>query len=324
MNNDLALINSVAHKNYSAGEVYIFSVVLCDNDVDKDFEYFDSDALEKFAGMFVGVMGIYDSDPFKENQNPRIYRCRTEKLSTKQTAYGAEYVRLVADAYIPVSEANKNLIYAIDSGIKKEVSIGCGIGECSCSICGEDIRISKCKHKKGKIYNGKICCGVLKSPTDVYEWSFVFKKQDGIDKKAETVKKPKRANMSNDLISRQAVIDICYKGQNYDISTIKNIIKNIWKLPSTKPPEETNGDGETVLRWWETSNGETIREWAVDEYIRWNPEDKKILPYKIDGKTINVEAHCVEARRTFATKNGQRLVAFEGRIDYSKDNNEKC
>lgn len=128
--------------------------------------------------------------------------------------------------------------------------------------------------------------------------------------------------MSNDLISRQAVIDICYKGQNYDISTIKNIIKNILKLPSTKPPEETNGDGETVLRWWETSNGETIREWTVDEYIRWNPEDKKILPYKIDGKTINVEAHCVEARRTFAAKNGQRLVAFEGRIDYSKDSNK--
>lgn len=193
MNNDLALINSVAHKNYSADEVYIFSVVLCDNDVDKDFEYFDSDTLEKLAGMFVGVMGIYDSDPFKENQNPRIYRCRTEKLSTKQTAYGAEYVRLVADAYIPVSEANKNLISTIDSGIKKEVSIGCGIGKCSCSICGEDIRISKCKHKKGNIYNGKICCGVLKSPTDVYEWSFVFKKQDGIGKKAETVKKPKRA-----------------------------------------------------------------------------------------------------------------------------------
>ena len=156
MNNDLALINSVAHKNYSAGEVYIFSVVLCDNDVDKDFEYFDSDALEKLAGMFVGVMGSYDSDPFKENQNPRIYRCRTEKLPTNQTAYGAEYVRLVADAYIPVSEANKNLISTIDSGIKKEASIGCGIGKCSCSICGENMRTGGCKHKKGKIYNGKM------------------------------------------------------------------------------------------------------------------------------------------------------------------------
>ena len=206
MNNDLALINSMAHKNYSAGEVYIFSVVLCDNDVDKDFEYFDSDALEKLAGMFVGVMGIYDSDPFKENQNPRIYRCRTEKLSTKQTAYGAEYVRLVADAYIPVSEANKNLISTIDSGIKKEVSIGCGIGKCSCSICTENMRTGGCKHKKGKIYNGKVCCGILKSPTDAYEWAFVFKSQDEMVKKNDTAKKPRKEKwkrLAMDLICRE-------------------------------------------------------------------------------------------------------------------------
>ena len=193
MNNDLALINSVAHKNYSAGEVYIFSVVLCDNDVDKDFEYFDTDTLEKLAKMFVGVAGFYDINSIKENLNPRIYRCRTEKLPTKQTAYGAEYARLVADVYVPVSEANKDLISTIDSGIKKKVSIGCGISECSCSICGKDMRIPKCKHKKGKIYNGKICCGVLKSPTDVYEWSFVFKNQDETGEKTKTVKKPKKA-----------------------------------------------------------------------------------------------------------------------------------
>ena len=115
------------------------------------------------------------------------------------------------------------------------------------------------------------------------------------------------------------MIDICYKGQNYDMSTIKNIIKNIWNLPSTKPPEETNVDSETVLRWWETSNGETIREWTVDEYIRWNPEDKKILPYKIDGKTINVEAHCVEIRRIYATHKGRKTMCFFDWIEYCRD-----
>lgn len=130
--------------------------------------------------------------------------------------------------------------------------------------------------------------------------------------------------MSNDLVSRQAAIDACYKGWNCDVNTIKNISQNIRELPSAKPPKETNGDCEIVLRWWETSNGETIREWTIDEYVRWNPENKKILPYKINDNTINVETHCVEIRRTFATKNGQRLVPFESRIDYSKDNNKKC
>lgn len=68
--------------------------------------------------------------------------------------------------------------------------------------------------------------------------------------------------------------------------------------------------------WWKTSNGETIREWTVDEYIRWNPEDKKILPYKIDGKTINVEAHCVEIRRIYATHKGRKTMCFFDWIEY--------
>lgn len=115
--------------------------------------------------------------------------------------------------------------------------------------------------------------------------------------------------MSNDLISRQAVIDICYKGQNYDMSTIKNIIKNIWNLPSTKPPEETNGDSETVLRWWETSNGETIREWTVDEYIKCNP-------HIINNKVSDVEAHCVEIRRIYAMHKGRKIMCLFEWIEY--------
>ena len=178
MSDDLVLINSVAHKNYSVDEVHTFSVGLCDNDIDRDLEYFTSDTLEELSKMFVGVTGIYDHNPSAKNQVARIYSCKTENLSPKKTTYGADYVRLTAKAYLPVCESNKDLIAMLDSGIKKEVSIGCGISECSCSICGKDMRIFKCKHKKGKVYNGKICCGVLKSPTDVYEWSFVFKNQD--------------------------------------------------------------------------------------------------------------------------------------------------
>lgn len=38
---------------------------------------------------------------------------------------------------------------------------------------------------------------------------------------------------------------------------------------------------EVVIRYWETSNGDRIREWNVDEYISLNPQDKKVIPYKI-------------------------------------------
>lgn len=181
--NDLALINSVAHKNYSVDEVYTFSVVLCDNDIDRDLEYFTSDTLEELSKMFVGVTGIYDHNPSAKNQVACIYSCKTENLSPKKTAYGADYVRLTAKAYLPVCESNKDLIAMLDSGIKKEISVGCGIEECVCSICGEDMRINTCGHIKGRYYDGKMCCGVLKFPTDVYEWTFTFQNQNETAKK---------------------------------------------------------------------------------------------------------------------------------------------
>lgn len=38
---ELALINRYTRREMSEEEVYTFSVVLCDNDIDRDFERFD-------------------------------------------------------------------------------------------------------------------------------------------------------------------------------------------------------------------------------------------------------------------------------------------
>ena len=59
----------------------------------------------------------------------------------------------------------------IEGGIKKEVSVGCSVERCVCSICGEDI--NTCAHKKGEVYGGKVCCAELVNAQDAYEWSFV-------------------------------------------------------------------------------------------------------------------------------------------------------
>lgn len=169
---DLKLINNFARKTLTADEVYTFSVVLCDNDVDRDFEYFTSDALEKLSQLFVGVTGIYDHNPTAKNQVARVYRCSVETVPEQKTAYGEAYCRLTAKAYMPRCDGNSDLIAMLDAGIQKEVSVGCSIGECRCSVCGESMRDGCCGHKKGEIYNGELCCGVLSDPTDAYEWSF--------------------------------------------------------------------------------------------------------------------------------------------------------
>ena len=41
--------------------------------------------------------------------------------------------------YIPKTKGNDEIIQAIDSGILKEVSIGCAAGEVKCSVCGESL-----------------------------------------------------------------------------------------------------------------------------------------------------------------------------------------
>ena len=51
---ELDLINQYTRRKLSRDEVYIFSVVLCDNEIDREFEKFTKDALEKLAELFVG------------------------------------------------------------------------------------------------------------------------------------------------------------------------------------------------------------------------------------------------------------------------------
>lgn len=57
---ELAQINRFARTELTEEQVYIFSVRLCDNEVDRDFERFDTDALTKLGELFVGKSGIFD------------------------------------------------------------------------------------------------------------------------------------------------------------------------------------------------------------------------------------------------------------------------
>ena len=51
---ELAAINRFAKSPLRAEEVYTFSLRLCDNEVDRDWERFAPQTLEELAGLFVG------------------------------------------------------------------------------------------------------------------------------------------------------------------------------------------------------------------------------------------------------------------------------
>lgn len=171
LESELEQINKYTRRELKEDEVYVFPVVLCDNEIDRDGERFSDQALEKLAELFVGVTGIADHDPKALNQTARIFSCKVESVEGKLTSDGRLYKRLYAKAYIPKSEQSSDLILSLDSGIKKEVSVGCSVAKRICSVCGQDISV--CEHIKGRKYGGRTCFVTLDEPSDAYEWSFV-------------------------------------------------------------------------------------------------------------------------------------------------------
>ncbi len=170
---ELELINGYTRSPLTAEEVYIFTVTLCDNETDRDFERFSTESLPLLGELFTGKTGISDHSLRSSDQRARIFRAYTEVHPTQKTSCGEPYTALKARAYMLRTEENASLIKEIEGGIKKEISVGCAMKECICSVCGKDMKKHLCEHIKGRVYGGKVCHGILKNPTDAYEWSFV-------------------------------------------------------------------------------------------------------------------------------------------------------
>lgn len=166
-------INRFTRREFAADELYVFSVILCDNEIDRDNERFSDTALEKLKELFIGKTGIFDHDASTSNQTARIFDTELVTDDSRRNKCGEPYKYLKASAYMVRTENNRNLISEIDGGIKKEVSISCSAGKRRCSVCGADKAMQSCSHIKGRSYEGRLCHIVLDDITDAYEWSFV-------------------------------------------------------------------------------------------------------------------------------------------------------
>ena len=159
----LEAINALAKAELTAEQVYVFSLRLCDDQVDRDFERFDTGALAGLAKLFIGKTGILDHQWSAGNQVARIFE--TEVVREDRVSY------IKAWAYIRRGGRAEELIADIEAGILKEVSVGCAMGMAVCSVCGSEY--GSCGHHKGEHYDGQLCCAILREPMDAYEFSFV-------------------------------------------------------------------------------------------------------------------------------------------------------
>ena len=173
---DLQAINRYAQTPLTAEEVFVFKAVLCDNRVDRGFERFSLNALNRLQQLFRGKTVIKDHKWAADRQVARIYD--TELVTgDRDIVPGEKYTQLVAHCYTVKTNGNTDLIAEIKGGIKREGSIGCSVSRCVCSICGADINSRPCGHVRGRKYekDGKnqICTFTLDGAEDAYEFSLV-------------------------------------------------------------------------------------------------------------------------------------------------------
>ena len=116
----LAAINAQAKAELTGEQVYVFSLRLCDDQVERDHERFDTAALPQLAKLFIGKTGIVDHKWSSDAQVARIFAAEVVK---------EENVSLFkAWAYIRRGGRADEVIADIEAGIKKEVSVGCAMG----------------------------------------------------------------------------------------------------------------------------------------------------------------------------------------------------
>ena len=173
---ELRAINKYAMAPLMAEDVFVFRAVLCDNEIDRDFERFSLKALQQLQKLFLGKTVIKDHTWAADNQVARIYATELVQ-SDKANKSGELYTQLVARCYMVKTTSNADLIAEIKGGIKKEGSVGCSVSSSICSICGTDNAKSYCRHYAGRSYEkeggSQVCTFTLDGARDAYEFSLV-------------------------------------------------------------------------------------------------------------------------------------------------------
>lgn len=255
---ELAKINTYSLTELTEGDIFAFSVILCDNEIDRDYECFDRASLETLSELFVGKTGILNHDMKAENQVARIYSAEVEESDSEMSSTGEKYCRLKARAYMLRNEKNQSLIDEICAGIKKEVSINCSVSEIICSECGKNVKKEHCTHIKGKD-----CYHILRKPTDAYEWSFVAVPAQ---KKAGTVKSFAKDDDTENMEKYKAI------AEKYNDFLRQEIVK----LSAVAAPEMSVKSIDNICKSLDTDALETLRQDFIKaDSCRMKPQLKK-------------------------------------------------
>ncbi|NLB81877.1 MAG: hypothetical protein GX800_09805, partial [Clostridiaceae bacterium] len=180
----LALINSLAKKTFTADDVFVFGGKSAGDRIIEDrYMQLSKELLETFAiNAKEGVSWLLNHSWASFNEPVAIYG-RTFDARLQPSADQDETIELEIDKYIPRSDTTKNgrsansIIEDIENGVLFDTSIGWGSNKFECSVCGSNYY--ECNHRPGQKYedkdgNIKLCYIIAKNPGYLMEESGVF------------------------------------------------------------------------------------------------------------------------------------------------------
>lgn len=169
---DMAAVNTHTLSPLTADKVAIFSMDLCNDQVDRNVSRFPENELKAINEMIVGkpLMELHDMPAqglFGSTRGSQpvgtFFRSQLVQEDGK--------LSVRSDVFMLRDAGDDNLIAKIDAGVAKGTSISFVLDRPECSICGCDIR--DCAHMPGEDVDDELCHVILKEVTDVFEGSIV-------------------------------------------------------------------------------------------------------------------------------------------------------
>lgn len=132
-------------------QLYIFSLRMCNNEIDADNDKLSETFLQQFAEHITNnpIPLIKDHTWTADGQIGRVYRA--EVLSDGENSLGEPYTYVLGYAYVA---ADSDIVPRIKLGLLSEVSVGFDGSGYTCSVCGAGVKSYDCQCPEGHIFGG--------------------------------------------------------------------------------------------------------------------------------------------------------------------------
>lgn len=162
-------VNRYSLRPLGRDEYAVFTLDLCNNQVDRHFSRFPDEELRAINAMTPGR-------PLMERHDLRGTLPRGTFFRSDLHQDG-EVLSVRPDVYVLRTRDNADFILNIEGGVYRETSIGFSFRTPQCSICAKDLRT--CDHVPGRTYGDVLCHYVMCDVLEVIEGSVVSSGSQG-------------------------------------------------------------------------------------------------------------------------------------------------